>query len=163
MEILKVVDIVKAKACIYIRTNHPKCIIISWVFCKYDSKLEVKHKINPCFFWNFNLPFSPPKFRLHENAITFFFLKMHILLYHPHLPQVFTILSLPSIHQPPWTTNLKLLMHLKINLHSFFLNSYEAKKTFLYFLSIFIQKKPKNLILKILWFKEPLKLTILGG
>ena len=162
MEILKVVDIVKAKACIYIRTNHPKCIIISWVFCKYDSKLEVKHKINPCFFGTLICIFHP-KFRLFTKMSSFFFFKMHILLYHTHLPQVFTILSLPSIHQPPWTTNLKLLMHLKINLHSFFLNSYEAKKTFLYFLSIFIQKKPKNLILKILWFKEPLKLTILGG
>ena len=61
------------------------------------------------------------------------------------------------------TTNLKLLMHLKIDFHSFFLNSYEPKTTSLYFLSIFNQKKPKILILKILWFIEPLKLTILGG
>ena len=77
---------------------------------------------------------------VHENAIVFFFSKMHILLYHPHLSQVFTILLLPSIHQPPWTTNLKLLMHLKINLHSFFPNFYELKTTFIYFISIFIQK-----------------------
>ena len=106
---------------------------------------------------------SNPKVQIiHKNAFTFFS-KIHILLYHPHLLQVFTILSLPSIHKPPWTINLKLLMHLKIDLHSFFLNSYELKTTFFHFLSIFIQKKPKILILKFLWFIEPMKLTILGG
>ncbi|KAG5411520.1 hypothetical protein IGI04_007839 [Brassica rapa subsp. trilocularis] len=94
---------------------------------------------------------------------SFFFSKIHILLYHPHLPQVFTILPLQSIHQPPCTTNLKLLMHLKNDLQSFFFNSYELKTTSLYFLSIFIEKNSKILILKFLWFIEKLKLTILGG
>ena len=107
--------------------------------------------------------FTPKVHIIHENFITCFFSKMHILLYHPHLTQVFRILPLPSIHQPPWITNLKLLMHLKIDLHSFFLNSYELKTTSLS-LSLYIHpKKPKILILKFLWFIEPLKLTILSG
>ena len=51
----------------------------------------------------------------------------------------------------------------QIDLHSFFLNSYELKITFLS-LSLHINlEKPKILILNFLWFIEPLKLTILGG
>ena len=51
----------------------------------------------------------------------------------------------------------------QINLHSFFLNSYELKTTS-FSLSLRIHpKKPKILILNFLWFIEPLKLTILGG
>lgn len=45
--------------------------------------------------------------------VIFFLSKISILPYHPHL-QVFTILFVSSIHQPPWTTKLKFLMHLKI-------------------------------------------------
>ena len=87
---------------------------------------------------------------IYKNAIIFFvFSKMHILLYYPHLPQVLTILSLPSIPQPPWTNNLKLLMHLKIDLHSFILNFYELKTTSLS-LSLHIhQKKTQNFDSKI--------------
>ena len=99
---------------------------------------------------------------IYKNAIIFFvFSKMHILLYYPHLPQVLTILSLPSIPQPPWTNNLKLLMHLKIDLHSFILNFYELKTTSLSLSLNIHPKKPKILILKFLWFIKPLKLTIL--
>ena len=117
------------------------------------------------FFFEFKLAIFIPKVQIiHENAITFFsFLKLHILLHHPHLSQVFTILSLPSIHQPPWTTILKLLMHLKIDLHSFFLNFYELKTISLSLSLLIHPKKSKILFLNFLWFIEPLKLTILGG
>ena len=115
------------------------------------------------FFYELWLVSFTPQSSDYSRKYHLFFLKMHILLYHPYLPQVITILSLSSIHQPPWTTNLKLLMHLKIDLHSFFLNSYELKTTSLS-LSLHIHpKKRKIFILKILWFIESLKLTILGG
>ena len=137
---------------------------IKGFFCKINLKLKkVSHKTNLCFFLTFHLLYLPPQVQIIlKNAINFFFLsKMTFLLSQPHHLQVFTRLSLPSIHQPPWTTNLKLLMHLKIDLHSFFLNSYELKTTSLS-LSLHIHpKKTKILILKFLWFIEPLKLTII--
>ena len=132
------------------------------------QNLKSHTKLTHVSFGTLTCFFHPQSSDYHENAITFFYLffffsKMHILLYRPHLPQVFTIFPLPSIHQPPWTTNLKLLIHLKSDLHSFFLNSYELKTTSLS-LSLHIHpKKPKILILNILWFIESLKLTILGG
>ena len=112
-------------------------------FCKYDSKLESNTKLTHVFLKLWLASFIHKVQIIHENVIIFFFFfsKMHILLYHPHLPQVFTILPLPSIYQPPWTTNLKFLMHLKIDLHSFFLNSYELKKTTL---SLFLHIHKKN-------------------
>ena len=115
------------------------------------------------FFETLTCLFHPQSTNYLRKYNHFFFLifsKMHILLYYLHLPQVFTILSLPTIYQPPWTTNLKLLMHLKIDLHSFILHFYELKTSFS--LSLHIHpKNPKILILKFLWFIEPLKLTIL--
>ena len=127
------------------------------------QNLKSNTKLTHVFLKLWLASFIPKVKIIYENAITFFFFSKCILLYHPHLPQVFTILQLPSIHQPPWTTNLKLLMHLKIDLHSFFLNSYELKTTSL---SLFLHIHPKNskiLILKFVWFIKPLKLTILGG
>ncbi|KAG5378042.1 hypothetical protein IGI04_025884 [Brassica rapa subsp. trilocularis] len=50
----------------------------------------------------------------------------------------------------------------QIDLHFFFLNSYELKTTFLSLYLHIHPKNPKILILKFLWFIEPLKLTILG-
>ena len=51
----------------------------------------------------------------------------------------------------------------QVDLHSFFLNSYELKTTSLS-LSLHIHpKKPNILILKFLWLIEPLKLMIYGG
>ena len=88
---------------------------------------------------------------IYENTIIiiiFIFSKTSFLLFHPHLFQVLTILSLPSIHQQPWTTHLKLLMHLKIDFDSFYLISYELKTTFL---SLFFYIHPKN---PRFWFKN---------
>ena len=57
----------------------------------------------------------------------------------------------------------EVLNALQIDLHFFFLKSYELKTTYLS-LSLYIHpKKPNILIIKFLWFIEPLKLTILGG
>ena len=109
--------------------------------------------------------FIPQVHIIHENAIncfSFFFSKMVFLLSQPHHLQVFTRLSLPSIYQPPWTTNLKLLMHL--NWFTLFLSQFLWTKNNISFIfSPYSSKKPKILILKFLWFTEPLKLTILGG
>ena len=95
-------------------------------------------------FWEFSFAlFTVKVWIIHENVITFFcifLLKMNILLYYLYFPQVFTILSLPWIHQPPWTTNLKLLVHLKIVFHSSYLIYYALKQHLFHFLSIFIQK-----------------------
>ena len=38
---------------------------------------------------------------IHENAVTFFFPKIILLPYHPHLHQIFTTLPLTSIPQQP--------------------------------------------------------------
>ena len=115
------------------------------------------------FFLNFNLPLPPPKFRLFTKMPSFFFSFENVYFtLSPSTSSSIHNIATSINNQPPWTTNLKLLMHLKINLHSFFLDSYELKTTSLYFLSIFIQKT-KILILKFLWFIEPLKLMILGG
>ena len=92
-------------------------------------------------FLEFSFALFTPKVRIiHENSITFFFLsKTSILLYHPHVSKVFTILILPLIHQQPWTTNLKLLRHLKIDFHSSYLISYALKPSLS--LSLFIHQK----------------------
>ena len=88
--------------------------ILSWAFRRFDSKHKFKHKTNLSFFI-FVLFYSPHMFTLFIKMplIFFFFLKLVFLLSQPHYLQVFTRLSLPSIPQPPRTTNLKLLMHLK--------------------------------------------------
>ena len=53
---------------------------------------------------------------------------MTFLLFQPHHLQILTRLSLPSIHQPPWTTNLKLLMHFK-SIYTSFSQFLWTKKT----------------------------------
>ena len=130
------------------------------VCCTYMSSLwNLNHKYSIRFFANMTQNSKSNTKLIHDFFETFichihpkssdylrkcdyyFFFENKFLLSHPHFLQVFTILTLPSIHQPPWTTNLKLLMHQKIDLHSFFLNYYELKTTSLCFLSIFIQKK----------------------
>ena len=93
------------------------------------QNLKSNTKLTHVFFETLTCLFHPQKSNYLRKCHNFFFWKMHIFLYYLHLPQVFTILSLPSIHQPPWTTNSKVLMHLKIDLHFFFLNSYELKTT----------------------------------
>ena len=45
---------------------------------------------------------------IHENAIIIF-LKLSVLLYHPHLLQVFTIRTLLSIHQPTMNNQFEVL------------------------------------------------------
>ena len=105
--------------------------------------------------------FTPEVQIIHENAINFFSSKMAFLL-KLHQLQVFTRLSLPSIHQPPWTTNLRILMHLK-SIYTLFSQFLWTKNNISFTFSPYSSKKSKILILKILWFIEPLKLMILGG
>ena len=113
------------------------------------------------FFWNFICTIHLKVWIIHEN-FTVFFPKMIFLLFQPHHLQLFTRLSLRSIHQPPWTTNLKLLLHLKSNYPSsshFLWTKNNNSSTF----SLYSSEKPKILILKFLRFIELFKLTILGG
>ena len=65
-------------------------VINIWAFWKYDSKFAVKHKTNPCFFLNFDLPLSPPKFRLFTKMPSFFFFENVYFTLSPS--------SSPSIH-----------------------------------------------------------------
>ena len=86
------------------------------------------------FFWKLWLASFTPKVQIiHKNAITFFFLKMHILLYHIHLPQVFTIQNIVIAINTPTTMN----------------NQFEAlnapKNRFTLFLSQFLWTKKKHL------------------
>ena len=118
--------------------------------------------IDVWFFWKFHLPYSSQKFRLFTKMpLIFFFSKMAFLLSQPHHLQLFTRLPLPSIHQPPWTTNLKLLMHLKSNYTHSFLFLMNEKQHLFHFLSIFIKKTKILILIFFLWFIEPFKLTIL--
>ena len=105
-------------------------------FCKKTQNSKWK-KTNLWFFWNFHLPYSPQKFELFKK------MQLLILLYQSHLHQIFITLTLPWIHQPPWTTNLKLLMHRKIDFFSSYLISYALKQHLFHFLSIFIKKIPR--------------------
>ena len=90
------------------------------------AKMTRNSKSNTKLTYEFSFVLFIPKYQIiHENALLFvcyFSSKMNILPYHPHL-QVFTILFVPSMHQPPWTTKLKLLMHLKIDFHSSYIIS----------------------------------------
>ena len=137
-----------------------------WLFAKLiqNSKSTTKlTKTNQYFSWTFSLPYSSHKFRLFTKMslifIIFYFLKMTFLLFQPHHLQIFTRMSLSSIHQP--NNQLKVLNALQIDLHFFFLNSNELKTSLSLSLCIH-PKNPKILILKFLWFIEPLNLTILG-
>ena len=101
---------------------------------------------------------------IHENAIIFFLFKNAYFTQSPSCSS--NIHNIVIAINTPTTMNNQfeaLIMHLKIDFNYFFLNSYEVKTISLYFLSIFIQKITKILILNFLWFIEPLKVTILGG
>ena len=116
-------------------------ITIIKAFCKSDSKLKVNHKTNLWFFWNFYFPYSPHKFKLFTKIplIIFSFRKWAFTLSTSSSSNIYKIVI---VINTPTTTNLKLLMHLKSIYTSSFLNSYELKTKYLYFLSIFIPKNP---------------------
>ena len=80
---------------------------------------------------------------IHENVIIIFFPKMTFLLSQPHHLQIFTRLPLPSIHQPPWTTNLKLLMHLK-SIYTSFSQLLWTKKNISFIFSPYSSKKTQE-------------------
>ena len=97
-----------------------KCHLIFWLFPKLTQNSKSNLKLTHVFFKK-NLSYSSQKFILFTKIpLVFFFSKMVFLLSQPHHLQVFTRLTLSSIHQPPWTTNLNLLIHLTlIYTHSF--------------------------------------------
>ena len=68
------------------------------------------------------------------------FLKMSVLLNHLHLHQVFTILSLPSIHQPTMNNQFDAPNAPKFNFYSSYLITYAHKLHLFHCLSIFIKK-----------------------
>ena len=109
------------------------------------------------FFGTFIFPIHPEVRIIHEIVIFFCFLKISVLLYHPHLHQVFTILSLPSIHQSTVNNQFEPLMHQSFDFYSSYLITYAHKLHLFNFLSIFI-KKTNILILNFVRFK----LMILG-
>ena len=80
--------------------SHTLWIIVRGSF-KNDSKFQVKHKNNLCFFLKLCFVLLTLEVLvIHENAITFFS-KIMFLSYHPQLHQIFATLPLTSIHQPP--------------------------------------------------------------
>ena len=80
-------------------------------------------KLTYVFFYIYFVLFTPEVQIIHENTIKLlFFSKMTFLLSQAHHLQVFTRLSLSWIYQPPWTINLKFLMHLKLIYTSSFSN-----------------------------------------
>uniref|UniRef100_A0A0D3DRU5 Uncharacterized protein n=1 Tax=Brassica oleracea var. oleracea TaxID=109376 RepID=A0A0D3DRU5_BRAOL len=70
-------------------------------FCKYDSKLEVKYKTKPYFFWNFDLSLSTSKFRLLTKMSSLFFFESAYFTLSPSSSSSIHNIVLPSIHQPP--------------------------------------------------------------
>ena len=98
-------------------------------FCKYKkSNTKLIHNFFETFICSIH-PKSSDYLRKYHYFYFFIFSKISFLLSHLYLLRVFIILQLSSIHQPTWTTNLKLLMHLKIDFDSFYLISYDLKTT----------------------------------
>ena len=97
------------------------------VFCKIDSKLKVNHKINLYFLDISFALFTPQVQIIHENAINFFSFENGLF--------IFSTSSSSSIYKnviainTPTTMNnqIEALNAPQIDLHFFFLNSYELK------------------------------------
>ena len=109
-------------------------------------------------FWNFHLLYLHRKFGLFTKMPLLFFSKMSVLLCHPHLHHIFTILSLSSIHQSTMNNQFEALNAPKFRF-LLFTSHYLCTQTTSLSLSLYIhQKKSKNLILNFVRFK----LMILG-
>ena len=111
-----------------------------------ESNLKLTHAFLEFFFCPIHPTSSWYSRKCHQFFFFFFFSKIIFLLSHPHHLQEITRLPLWSIPQPPWTTNLKLLMHLK-SIYTLFLTCYELKTTSL---SLCLHIHPKN---SSFWFK----------
>ena len=131
-------------------------------FFKYDSKQKFKYKLTHDFFRSFICLIHPEVRIIHENTITFSFLfylsKLSVLLYHSHLHQVFTILSLTSIHQPTINNQFEALNAPKFQF-LLVISYYLCTQTTSLSLSLYIHKKKTKIL--ILYFVR-LKLMILG-
>ena len=108
-------------------------------------------------FLKFLFVLSTPEVQIiHENTIIiyFYFLKMSVLLYHPHLHQVFTILSLSSIHQLTMNNQFEALNALKFRFLLFISHYLCTQTTSLSFFSLYLSKKKSMiLILNFIRFK----------
>ena len=47
-------------------------------FCKYDSTLKVKHKINPCLFGTFDLPFDQILVTTEDLCVSHLYEELHV-------------------------------------------------------------------------------------
>lgn len=118
-------------------------------------------KLTYDFFLEIAFALFTQKFRLSTKMPLIFFRKWLITLSTSSSSSIYKIAI--AINTPTTMNNqFEILNAHKINLHLFFLITYELKTIYLS-LSLYIHKKTKILILKFLWFIEPLKLTILGG
>ena len=112
------------------------------LFSNMTQKQNVKHKTKPWFFfWNFHLSYSPIRI-IHKNSILFFFSWKWV--FYSIIFIFIKYLQYCHCHQytnPPWTTNLMLLMHqsliftlhilllMHINYISFTVSLYSLRKT----------------------------------
>ena len=131
-------------------------------FFKYDSKQKFKYKLTHDFFFRSFICLIHPRSSDYSRKCHYFFFlflsKLSVLLYHSHLHQVFTILSLPSIHQPTINNQFEALNAPKFRF-LLFISHYLCTQTTSLSLSLYIHhKKPKILILNFVKFK----LIILG-
>ena len=96
------------------------------------------------FFEIFICPIHPKSLnysqKCHYFLLFLFFSKMSISLHHLSSSTSIYNIAIAMNTQPHWTTNLKLLMHLKIDFYSSYLISYALKQHLFHFLSIFIKK-----------------------
>ena len=122
-------------------------LIISRAFCKYDSKLKVKHKTNLLFFLkNFICPIHPKSSQYLRKChyYLFFFVRNWYFTLSSSSPS--SIYKIVIVINTPTTMNnqFEALNATKINFHSCYLLSYELKTTFFFhFLSLFFQRKPR--------------------
>ena len=95
------------------------------------------------FVWNFQFPYSSQKFGLFTKY-HYFFPKMSVLLYHPYLHHVFTILPLPSIHQPTMNNQFEALKAPKFRFLLFISHYLCTQTTFLSLFSLYSSKENQD-------------------
>ena len=131
-----------------------------WVFCKYDSKLKVKYKTNPWFFFKLSFVIFTPKVRIiYKNAI--FFENKFFTLSSSFSSSICNIVI--SINTQTTMYNQFEALNAHKNRFLLLLSHFLWTKNNISFtFSLYSSKNPKILILNFLRFIEPFKLMIRG-
>ena len=127
------------------------------------QNLKLNKKLTHVFLELWLASFTPKVQIIHENAITFFLFENAFLTLSPSSSSSIHNIVI-AINTPTTMNNQFEALNVLKNWFTLFLSQFLWTKNNVSFtFSPYSSKNPKILILKFLWFIEPLKLTILSG